>query len=74
MIDQALGLLLALATLFTNWLTGSKRRVGWLASFVVECAWTVYAIRIHQWGMLATCPLYLAIFARNWWKWRPEAG
>lgn len=44
--------------------------MGWILGFVAELAWLPYLLWLHQWVTAASTLLFMAIFARNWAKWR----
>lgn len=54
------------------WLAGRGNRIGWAVGFSGQLLWIVYAVASRQWGFLAAAGLYGGVYARNWFRWRPQ--
>lgn len=53
-------------------IAGNKARFAWALGFFSEFAWTLYAIWIHQYGLIVGAVFYAIVYVRNWLKWKPE--
>lgn len=51
------------------WIAGDKKRLGWALGILGEAFWVVYAVWLHQWGLILGAVMYAAIYARNFVKW-----
>ncbi len=67
-----LSIVLAAAGITGLWLSGSRRKVGWLIGFLVQPVWLVYAVVTEAWGFVATAVAYGWVYARNYLAWRRE--
>lgn len=75
-IPQWWSWLLASIGLLGIWLTGSRRRVGFLLGVGAQVLWLAYAITTGQWGFIATAIAYAVVYGRGWLAWgrpSPEA-
>lgn len=62
---------LSAVTLLGVWITGLKRREGWLVGLGAEGLWALWSVLYREWGSLVSAGVFAAIYARNWWLWRP---
>lgn len=63
--------LLFVVSAFGLWLTGQNPRRGWWFAIANQLAlWIVYAVVTRQWGLVANSVVFIAIYARNLWRWR----
>lgn len=69
-MSQLPSLGIAAITIFAFWLIGKKRRSGWAVGFLSEIPWTIYAIWLHQYGLLIACFAFFGIYAWNWRAWK----
>ncbi len=53
---------------------GSKRKVGWVIGLGAQVLWLAYAVTTQQYGFLVSAFAYGLVYARNWLKWRADAG
>lgn len=54
------------------WLTGRKKRVGWLVGLATSCCWMVYALAEQQYGFIISSVFFATLHIRNWVKWAHE--
>ena len=55
---------------FGLWLSGMNVKAGWWFAISNQTAWVTYAITTRQWGFLANSIVFVALYARNLWRWR----
>lgn len=55
-------------------LAGRRNAWGWALSFTTQGMWAAYAINTQQWGFLPGTLGYALIYARNFLRWRIDAG
>ena len=70
MIDLSLGFVVCGLGAWSIYLTGHKKKVGWLIGVLAEVGWVVYAILLAQWTLLPWSVAYAVLFTRNWFLWR----
>lgn len=61
---------LAAVGLVGIWLTGSRRRIGFLLGVAAQVLWIAYAAATNQPGFFVTAIAYGFVYARGWWAWR----
>lgn len=61
---------LTAASLLGLWLTGNKRREGWLVALASEGLWAAYGALTRQYGFIAMSLAFAAMHVRNWRKWK----
>jgi hypothetical protein len=54
-------------------LAGRRRAVGWAIGLSGQALWFAYAVSTRQWGFIASCFAYGAVYLRNWMAWREPA-
>lgn len=64
---------LALCNVAICTLLALKMRSGWMVSMISQVPWTYYDIATHQYGLLITGSVTLAIAFRAWRKWDQPA-
>lgn len=74
MSDEVWSWLLSVWSLSAFIIVGRKKRWGWLIGLGSEAAWTWYSVLSQQWGFLASVAGFSAVYAWNWWAWRPRAS
>lgn len=57
-------------SLCSLWLVGNKNRWGWVLGIFNQALWTIYAVRLQQWGLLIGVVAYTIINVRNLLKWK----
>lgn len=51
------------------YLTGKKRRIGWVVGFITSCMWATYAVLFGAWGFLFSAAVFGWIHVKNWLDW-----
>lgn len=51
------------------WLAGKRSWTGWAVGLAAQGLWLAYAITTRQWGFLASCFVYGAVYLRNLHAW-----
>lgn len=51
-------------------MAGRRKAAGWLMGLGTQCLWALYALAIHQPGMLVGTSFYAATYAWNWFSWQ----
>lgn len=69
MLDQLIAVILSLAAISVNLMIGNKKRYAWALALLCELLWAVYAVRLHQFGLLLGVPFFSVVYLRNWFKW-----
>ncbi len=57
-------------SVFGLWLTGQSPKAGWWFAIANQGIWGAYATLTRQWGLIAMSAVFVAIYARNLWRWR----
>lgn len=57
-----------------SWLTGNKKRIGWVIIMIANTLWMVFAVYVKAWPMLFWASVTFCIAGRNWWKWGKRAS
>jgi hypothetical protein len=70
MLTQVVGFVAPCLGLIGMWRAGSKSWHGWAIALASEVPWVLYALLLHQWGLLASCFIWAAVYVRNIWRWR----
>ena len=70
MTTTAMSYAISAISLLSLWLVGNKNRLGWVIGIGNQALWTIYAIRLQQWGLLIGVVAYTTIYIRNLIKWK----
>lgn len=52
------------------YLSGAKKRSGWMIGIASQGLWLAYAITTKQWGFIPACAAYGTVYYYNWCKWK----
>ena len=71
--DACVDFLAGIMELSGAWLVGSRRKVGFLASFAGSVVWVIYVFsKGHTYGLLLVCVPAAVVSLRNYVRWRRE--
>ena len=51
------------------WLSGSKRRVGFVVGMVTSLGWFIYGLQSRQFGFLISAVVFFVVHVRNFVRW-----
>jgi hypothetical protein len=51
------------------WLSGSKRRVGFVVGMLTSLGWFVYGWQSRQFGFLVSAVVFFVVHVRNFVRW-----
>lgn len=54
------------------YVTGKKKRWGWLFGLTTQVAWIAYAVFTHQWFFIIGSLAYAGIYLKNYLAWGKE--
>ena len=54
------------------WLAGKKVWWAWYVGLATQAVWLAYSIATAQWGFLAGCIFYTAVYVKNATQWTRE--
>lgn len=60
-------------TLITMWLAGNQTRWAWASGLASQFLWLAFAWMYEAWGLMPLSFALMAVYARNFRKWRAEA-
>lgn len=55
-------------------LTGGKRRVGWVCTFIGEALWIAAGVIERRPDIWSLCVVFAVLAALNWWRWGKDDG
>jgi hypothetical protein len=61
---------LSAGSLWTSWLVGSRKRVGFLLAVAMQLVWIGFALDSGQWGFIASAAVFSAVNVRNYLRWK----
>jgi hypothetical protein len=61
---------ISIFSLISLWLVGNKNKWGWVVGILNQILWTIYAIRLQQWGLLIGVVAYTIVNVRNLIRWK----
>jgi hypothetical protein len=70
MTPEVLAWVLSLTSGLMLWLMGNKSKWGPRVGIANQGLWIIYAVWLHQYGLLPGVAIYLVIHIRNAVKWR----
>ena len=60
---------LAAGGLVQLWLSGSKRRFGFVVGMLTSVGWFVYGLQSRQFGFLISAVVFFVVHVRNFVRW-----
>ena len=66
--------IISVISLLSLWLVGNKNKWGWIIGILNQGLWTVYAIKLQQWGLLIGVVAYTIVDIRNLLKWKDQTN
>ena len=60
---------LAAGGLVRLWLSGSKRRFGFVVGMLTSVGWFVYGLQSRQFGFLISAVVFFVVHVRNFVRW-----
>jgi len=61
--------ILAVWTVITMWLAGSKTPWAWASGISSQGLWLYFDYRVEAWGLMPLAVVLTTVYARNWWRW-----
>jgi hypothetical protein len=65
---------LSVLGILAMWQVGNKRLLGWVLGVVCELTWIAYAYYTRQPWFYVGSLAYIAVYLRNWRRWRSVSG
>jgi len=54
------------------WLTGNKKKIGWVVIFLANVMWLVFSLYVRSWILVFWCLVGMGMSVRNYRKWRTD--
>lgn len=66
--------ILAAGGILQIYLTGKKKRIGWLVGIATSIAWTYFAVSTAQYGFIISAAIFATLHYKNWVAWKTPAN
>lgn len=71
MIVGALPWVLSALLIWSMWLCGGRRRVGWLIAAGSQFLWLYWIAATEAWGLVPGTAVLLVVYVFNWYRFKP---
>lgn len=65
--------LLSVFTIVVMVMAGNKHPLSWAVGLLGQVFWLIWIVASQNWGLLPSCIVLVAVYARNHFKWSKPA-